>query len=305
MIIKKFILSMLSTALIFSTVTGCSSPDTDTDANTDESSEVTTNMETSADEITQVPETQAPDPFLPKDKEYSVLFVGNSYTFYNDMPEVIFKTICDKAGYSVKVDSVTRGGYYLHQFASSRDEYGAELENKLAQNEYDFIVLQEQSGNPAYNPNNFFSGARTLVRKIRRSSDAEIVFFETWGYKTGYHLLPTHGGDTATMEMKNRAAYTAIAEYLHAEVALVGVAFKDVFENSRVEVYDADHSHPSKNGSVLAACTIFSTIFKHDIRDVNFEVGVSRNEIKVLKNAAYNAVFEDHPVDRRYKLEVE
>ena len=30
---------------------------------------------------------------LSKDKTYSVLFVGNSYTFYNDMPTVYFENM--------------------------------------------------------------------------------------------------------------------------------------------------------------------------------------------------------------------
>ncbi len=299
--LKKIFLLLTSSALILSSVSGCSSSETESTG----ASDVSTQEQTaeSASEETEPAETEPEDTALPKDKEYSVLFIGNSYTYYNDMPETIFKSICDAAGYNVKVDSVTSGGYYLHQFASSTDQKGIIVKDKLSANEYDFIVLQEQSGNPAYNPEAFFDGARALVRKIKRYTDARIVFYETWGYKTGYHLLPTHGGDTATMEMKNRAAYTAIAKSVGADVALVGVAFKDVFENSDVEVYDTDHSHPSKNGSVLAACTIFSTIFKYDIRDLSFNSGISRSALSTIKEAAYKATFEEHPVDKRFQLD--
>ncbi len=301
--LKKLFLLLTSSALILSCVSGCTSSD-GTGTDTSEQETQTQAAESEKTEETEAIETEAADTSLPNDKEYSVLFIGNSYTYCNDMPEVIFKSICDAAGYNVKVDSVTRGGYYLFQFASSTDEYGNIVKDKLSANKYDFIVLQEQSGNPAHNPSSFFDGARALVRKIERYTDAQIVFYETWGYKTGYHLLPTHGGDTATMEMKNRAAYTAIAKSLGADVALVGVAFKDVFENSDIEIYDTDLSHPSKNGSVLAACTIFSTIFKYDIRDLTFNSGISRSALSTIKDAAYRAVFEDHPVDKRFQIEI-
>ena len=303
MSLKKIFTLLTSSALIFSSLAGCTSSGTATESTTEPSSQTET-AKAQTEAATESVETEPNNTFLPKDTEYSVLFIGNSYTYCNDMPEVIFQSICDAAGYNVKVDSVTRGGYYLHQFANSADEYGAIVKDKLSANEYDFIVLQEQSGNPAHNPDGFFDGARSLVRKIERYTDARIVFYETWGYKTGYHLLPTHGGDTATMEMKNRAAYTAIAESLGADVALVGAAFKDVFENSDIEVYDTDHSHPSKNGSVLAACTIFSTIFKYDIRDLSFNSGISRSALSTIKEAAYKATFEDHPVDSRFKIEI-
>lgn len=303
MSLKKLFLLLTSSALILSCVSGCASSDS-TSTDTAEQETQTQAAESEKAEETEAPETEATDTSLPKDKEYSVLFIGNSYTYCNDMPEVIFQSICDAAGYNVKVDSVTRGGYYLFQFASSTDEYGSIVKDKLSANDYDFIVLQEQSGNPAHNPNSFFDGARALVRKIERYTDAQIVFYETWGYKTGYHLLPTHGGDTATMEMKNRAAYTAIAKSLGADVALVGVAFKDVFENSNIEIYDTDFSHPSKNGSVLAACTIFSTMFKYDIRDLTFNSGISRSALSTIKDAAYRAAFEDHPVDKRFQIEI-
>ena len=299
--LKKMLLLLTSSALILSSVSGCtSSQNVDT---TSEQSELPETVESQKAEETQAPKTDTVDTALPKDKEYSVLFIGNSYTYCNEMPEKIFQSICDAAGYNVKVDSVTRGGYYLFQFASSTDEYGSIVKEKLSANDYDFIVLQEQSGNPAHNPKSFFDGARALVRKIDRYTDARIVFYETWGYKTGYHLLPTHGGDTATMEMKNRAAYTAIAKSVGADVALVGVAFKDVFQNTDIEIYDTDLSHPSKNGSILAAYTIFSTIFKCDVRDISFNPGTSRSALEKLKEAAYKAAFEEHPVDRRFQLD--
>ena len=45
-----------------------------------------------------------------------VLFVGNSLTYYNEMP-TIFEGISNANEVNVEVDSVTSGSYYLSYFA--------------------------------------------------------------------------------------------------------------------------------------------------------------------------------------------
>lgn len=302
---KKIILSSVACLLLACMAVGCtsSSLQEETQASAQQT-ETEAAQETDPVQETQA-ETEKVDNSLPKDKEYSILFIGNSYTYCNDMPHSIFKPLCDAAGYNVKVDSVTRGGYYLHQFANQNDEYGKKVLEKLENNTYDYVVIQEQSGNAVKNPSSFFSGVRAISRLLRRYHDGELVLFQTWGYKTGYHLLPTHGGDTETMELKLRAAYTAIGEELSAKVALVGVAFLDVHRNSRnMNIYDADCSHPAQEGSVIAACTIFSTIFQSDVRGIKFDAGVDARDLGVLQEAAYKATFEDHPVPDRHKFDM-
>ena len=37
------------------------------------------------------------------DKEYRILFIGNSYTYFNEMPTELFSVIAKEAGYSVEV----------------------------------------------------------------------------------------------------------------------------------------------------------------------------------------------------------
>ena len=298
---KKIFLSSMALVLAACTLSACGGG---TEAQSEsQQTEAQTQAQTEAQTDAQT-EPEITDTSLPKDKEYSVLFIGNSFTYCSDMPSALFAPLCAAAGYNVKVDSVTRGGYYLHQFANQNDEYGKKVLEKLKNNTYDYVVIQEQSGNAVYNPKSFFAGVRSIARLVERYNDGQLVLFETWGYKTGYHLLPTHGGSTEMMEIKMRAAYTAIGEELGCKVALVGVAFMDIFTNEKsIELYDKDLSHPSKSGSLLAAYTIFSTIFESDVRGVTFDTGVRRSEIKPLQQAAYTAVFEEHPVPKRHRID--
>lgn len=43
------------------------------------------------------------------------LFIGNSYTYYNDMPK-LFETLCRENGKDVTAYSVTKGGRELRRY---------------------------------------------------------------------------------------------------------------------------------------------------------------------------------------------
>lgn len=73
------------------------------------------------------------------------MFVGNSYTYYNDMPEVYFKKAAEADGYDVTVTAVTRGGAYLYQHADQDNEQGKRLRQEIRGVHYDVAVIQEQS----------------------------------------------------------------------------------------------------------------------------------------------------------------
>ena len=126
---------------------------------------------------------------LSKDKEYSILFIGNSYTFFNDMPTVYFETMAKACGYKLKVTSITKGAYTLEKFANPSDPYGKMVDNALAGYEkYDYVILQEQSVRPATNQGAFYDGVRTLNEKIR-AIGAQPILYATWGRQTGSDKL--------------------------------------------------------------------------------------------------------------------
>lgn len=43
---------------------------------------------------------------------YSILFIGNSYTYYNDMPTAMFEKSL-KMGYQAEVSAITKGAHIL------------------------------------------------------------------------------------------------------------------------------------------------------------------------------------------------
>ena len=262
-------------------------PADETTANTPDST--TAADTTTANNATTSASSEARDP----SKSLKILFIGNSFTNYNKMAPNIFAPLCAAAGYEVQVETILKGGHYLYEFSQESDEYGAQVKAALTNNKYDIVILQEQSGCPVSNTPLFYYGCRTLAEMVK-ANGAELWYYQTWGYKEGYSKLPTHGGTTSAMEMKLRAAYTAIAEETGGKVAHAGVAMLDVHTNTSINLYNDDLFHPSLEGSTLVAYTLFAEIFGVDPRGVNFNGTVSAQTATILKEAAYKATLEEN-----------
>ena len=279
--------------------------------------EVTTAAEetTEAPEIevtTAAPETEATEPapettsapestVLDKSKKYNFLFIGNSYTHYNDMPEQIFAKILKAAGYDATVTRITKGGWYLIDSAKATDEVGAKVESALQLRDYDYIVLQEQSTCPAATPEKFYTGVRNLVEKVR-ADGATPILYGTWGRKEGHSVLKENGWTNESMTWMISAAYEAIGTELGVDVAYAGLAFFDVYNNNKnINLYDSDLTHPNATGSYLAAMTIFAKITGVDPTTVDYNANLTNDAADILKEAARKAVWETPEIPAQYK----
>ncbi|MBE6565193.1 MAG: SGNH/GDSL hydrolase family protein [Ruminococcaceae bacterium] len=259
---------------------------------------------TAAPETTVAPETTAASEEakpLDPNAEYNILFVGNSYTYFNEMPSV-FLRLCQQNGYGkVHVNSVTNGGWTLLQHASPADLCGKKIVAELEKGIYDYVILQEQSTRPVIDTALFYDGARAMVEKIR-AAGAEPIFYQTWGRKEGHSFLKEYKETNESMTWKLAAAYHAIGEELSVPVAPVGYAFFDVHtaKGDTINLYDPDLTHPSKNGSYLAALTIMTKLFGAD--PTTFTVrGLEDDVVKTLTEAAKKAVLETPELPDEYK----
>ena len=251
------------------------------------------------------PETEPPlgSVELDKSKPYKILFIGNSYTYYNNMPARYFGEIMQAAGYKVKIMSLTKGGWTLLNSSNARDELGSKVDSILKNQEFDFVVLQEQSMTPAVNIGSFYNAVKRLDNKIRESG-ATPVLYATWGRKQGSGDLTAYGLTAETMTWKLAAAYEHMGETHDIPVAHVGLAFWDIIQNNRrITLHDPDMSHPNAAGSYLAALTLFARITGIDPTTVDYEGGVGSNIEPILKEAARKVVFETPEIPEEYMAE--
>lgn len=187
-----------------------------------------------------------------------ILFIGNSYTYYNSSPELLKALVKERFPHQVlETKLISQGGMTLKRHW----EDGQALE-AIKSNHWDYVVLQEQSklgmaliiDNDIYfgKTDLFFEYAKKFDTAIKKAN-AKTVFFMTWSVKDHpeEQEILTH-------------AYTKIAKELDAVLAPVGLVWDRVRTNDQFNLYDFDGSHPSSHGSYLAAITIYTTIFKND-----------------------------------------
>lgn len=191
-----------------------------------------------------------------------ILFVGNSYTYYNDMPQQIFAPKAAAAGLSAEVTAVTKGGWTLSKFADPEDEEGKRLRAVVAGQHYDYVVLQEQSCRPVVNSEKFFEGVAGVKELLSKQAD-RFFLYATWGRKPGNEKLQELGLTNEEMTEQLAAAYEEAGKRFDMPVAHAGKAFADYrAKNPDVELYNPDGSHPSEKGSEIAAETILATILR-------------------------------------------
>lgn len=125
----------------------------------------------------------------------NILFIGNSYTYYNDMPKML-ESLARAAGFYAEVASVTKGGYTLARLASDDNENGRRVTAALSGDmKYDRVILQEQSVLSAAEPERFAEGLRAITEKLKEYQPQAVpVLYETWGAKRETTRSPNTGG---------------------------------------------------------------------------------------------------------------
>jgi hypothetical protein len=217
-----------------------------------------------------------------------VLFVGNSYTYVNDLPNT-FGELAVAGGHNVETGMVANGGETLAQHAASSDTL-----DKISSASWRFVVLQEQSETPATSAGRssmMYPAARTLAAKIR-AAGAEPIFFMTWAHADG---LPAAGlNDYESMQLAIDDGYNGIANELGAPVAPVGFTWFAVRrEHPEISLWQDDGSHPTVSGTYLAACVFYAAIFRQSPEGLSYLDGLSSGDAHALQAAAATTVLQD------------
>ena len=187
-----------------------------------------------------------------------VLFIGNSYTYYNDLPGE-FAKICAENGVSAETEMIAAGGYTLAHHASPGNDCGRRVREIAEKGEsFDFIVVQEQSVRPAESPEAFYKSLSDFI-VLLRGTGAQFVLYETWGRADGSETLTSHGWTHEEMQARLFASYSQAARENGCLLAPCGESFSQAYRRGE-EVFVADGSHPSPLGTHIAAREIFNAV---------------------------------------------
>lgn len=224
-----------------------------------------------------------------------VLFVGNSYVYTNNLPQVLAQ-IARCNGKEIVCESSTSGGFTFRNHLNSVQTLA-----KIEAGGYDCIVLQGQSQEVAFPDNQFYSqvypyaGSLDSICKLH-NPQARVVFFATWGYRYGDAMnCPFYEPFCSFEGMTQRLTdnYTLMARDFRSDVSPVGEAFLQSFlSDSTVVLHSSDNSHPSVLGTYLAACCFYCAVFEEALPAAPAFGGVSAERAEYLRGIANDVVFE-------------
>lgn len=219
-----------------------------------------------------------------------VLFVGNSYLYYNDSVHNHVRRIAEEAGphgeggYQYK--SATIGGARLsHHNLDSLLERG-----RLGIDEaFDLVILQGGSGEvlTENSRESFGSKAAELNQKIRETR-AEVALYMTHAY------VPPHRRYDPEMIEKIVSTYVGTANDIDALVIPVGLAFERAYrQRPEIELHKPfDGSHPSMLGTYLASCVVYASVYGRPVADIQYDYfgAIDPDDARFLRSVADETV---------------
>src|SRR4030095_16902448 len=113
-----------------------------------------------------------------------VLFIGNSYTYVNDLP-LLVHDLALANGDTIIVDSSAPGGSTLEMHCTN-----ATTISKIYSQQWDYVILQEQSQLPSFQPSQVLTDVYPFAAQLdsmihNNNPCTETVFYMTWGRKNG------------------------------------------------------------------------------------------------------------------------
>lgn len=215
-----------------------------------------------------------------------VLFVGNSHTYFHDMPYTFARMCAQLTG---EIPEVTMLAYSNRSLAWHREEYFS-LRFALLYGHYDYCVLQQQA-HPF--PDEHQTRQSVLrILSLCESAGTKPVLMMTWAERAYPEHFPAM-----------HRFYTALAEETGAMLAPVGKLFAMIRRtNPEIELYWHDGEHASAYGDYLIAAVFASLLCETtdlsalDDQAIDFDLDFEgENGLPLAKERASDCIVQLEP----------
>jgi len=238
-----------------------------------------------------------------------VLFIGNSLTYYYEMPSLL-QAMLDESAENYTVEQSTYPGYtlkgHLDDIIIGENEDGVYTRSKkvdeitataqkIASQTYDYIVLQEQTGRAAIPEIRRIFWEKTLQRyeDLIDTTKTKIILFQNFPTKENY---PKKYCKSIDSKRYCSGSFDDLAGEMKAirggfispkkEVVKVGDAYYEVLKNyPEIELYE-DESHPSARGAFLSALVFYQFFTKGKTTQLKYIANLNEEVANILKRVA-------------------
>ncbi|RDB05432.1 SGNH/GDSL hydrolase family protein [Runella aurantiaca] len=214
-----------------------------------------------------------------KKSTLKILFVGNSLTYTNDLPQLVQEMGKHD---SVSIEYTT----FLFPNYSLEDHWNeGKVQKEIETGRYDFVVAQQ---GPSALPESqvlLLEYARRLA-EVCQKNNASMAIYMVWPSSTRF------------LDLDNVIySYTQAAKQTQSLLCPAGLAWKYAWQSTpSLPLYGNDNFHPSMTGSLLAAFTVYGTL----THKANFDFlttakpswsnEISVKNLELLKQAALKAM---------------
>lgn len=228
-----------------------------------------------------------------------VLFIGNSYTAVNNLPQLTADCALSIgfAGMPMEVASSTPGGTTFQMHTTN-----ANSQALINEGNWDYVVLQEQSQLPSFPDSQVTSDCFPFAAQLNNQilsidSCTETVFYMTWGRQNGdagncafWPPVCTYEGMDSLLNLR----YRQMAIDNNAILSPVGALWNYIRNNyPEINLYSADGSHPSLEGSYAAACSMIAVMLRTDPYLITYSSTLDPVVAEKIKLAAQTVVFNN------------
>ncbi|ANF49367.1 hypothetical protein A0O34_01815 [Chryseobacterium glaciei] len=255
-----------------------------------------------------------------KSDEINVLFIGNSLTYFHDMPQTVQKMV-NETDPNIKIEQSTFPGQslsgHLSEIITSRTENGintrkkevgeiTETEKKIKEKKWDVIILQTGTVDILIPENRELKVNKAIddIKNLASNPECKFIFFNAWASKSEYpqqYCYPNYFIDESIKKDKccstvfksledEMKAINESSQLVAKENNLIksdnGTKFFEVLtKHPEIELYE-DEIHPNKYGSFLNACVFYQILTGKKASNLKYNGDIDIKTAEILKRAA-------------------
>ena len=180
-----------------------------------------------------------------------ILMLGNSLTTANGLPDLLADYL------QAEVVVHARGGARLSEHLNPNTRLGKLTQQALAEQGWDYVVIQEMSNGPVRFRERFLETTGALAN-MARSAGATPVLYATWAYAPDCGKLDKLG--LSRREMHERMHEAALEAALESGALLADVCLAFFEHPDAPSLFAPDGVHPTVQGTEVALKCLVATI---------------------------------------------
>lgn len=229
-------------------------------------------------------------------KEINVLFIGNSLTYFHEMPQTL-QSMVNEAHLNINIHQSTFPGMqldgHLNHIIVSKSENGISVRNKekdeftnteikIKEQKWDIVIMQTGGATVLDNRKIVINETISEIKNLVNNPNCKFVLFKTWISLEDYFKQDT----VNTIALLNNA-YTELAIQNNVIQSNNGNKFYEITTTyPSITLYE-DNYHPNENGSFLNACIFYEILTNSKASDLKYTGDIEPETAQLLKEIAH------------------